>query len=118
MGHDAIADLNFLVFAIEDVSIIVEQILIQERFSAFTVKSRREMVNIVTCMDAKTVALILRLKLYNKAQWEIGDIARQMRKLIVNISDIYPEILGPDCEIKGKCIEEKEFCGKIKILKK
>ena len=42
MGHDSITDHDYLVFAIEDVSPIVEQILIEERFSSFTIKSRRE----------------------------------------------------------------------------
>lgn len=42
MGHDSITDHDYLVFAIEDVSPIVEQILIKERFSSFTIKSRRE----------------------------------------------------------------------------
>lgn len=76
------------------------------------------MVNIITNMDAKTVAWILRLRLCNKAQWEISNITRQMKELILNTSEIYPEILGPDCEVKGKCIEGKESCGKIKVLKK
>ena len=76
------------------------------------------MVNIVTNMDAKTVAWILRLRLCNKAQWEISNITRQMKELILNTSEIYPEILGPDCEVKGVCLEGKESCGKIKVLKK
>ena len=42
MGHESITDHDYLVFAIEDVSPIVEQILIEERFSSFTIKSRRE----------------------------------------------------------------------------
>ena len=42
IGHESITDHDYLVFAIEDVSPIVEQILIEERFSSFTIKSRRE----------------------------------------------------------------------------
>lgn len=42
MGHESITDHDYLVFAIEDVSPIIEQILIEERFSSFTIKSRRE----------------------------------------------------------------------------
>lgn len=42
MGHDSITDHDYLVFSLENVSPIVEQTLIEERFSSFTIKSRRE----------------------------------------------------------------------------
>lgn len=42
MGHDSITDHDYCVFALKDVSAIVEQTIIEERFSSFTVKSRRE----------------------------------------------------------------------------
>ena len=42
MGHDSITDHNYCVFAIKDVSPVIEQTIIAERFSSFTIKSRRE----------------------------------------------------------------------------
>ena len=42
MGHDSITDHDYCVFAIENVSPIIEQTIIAERFSSFTIKSRRE----------------------------------------------------------------------------
>jgi thymidylate synthase (FAD) len=42
MGHDSITDHDYLVFSLENVTPLVEQIIIQERFSSFTIKSRRE----------------------------------------------------------------------------
>ena len=42
MGHDSITDNDYLVFALQDVSIVVEQTIIAERYSSFTIKSRRE----------------------------------------------------------------------------
>ena len=42
MGHDSITDHDYLVFAIQDVSPVIEQIIIAERFCSFTIKSRRE----------------------------------------------------------------------------
>jgi thymidylate synthase (FAD) len=42
MGHESITDHDYLVFALKDVSPVVEQILIKERIASFTVKSRRE----------------------------------------------------------------------------
>lgn len=42
MGHDSITDHDYCVFALKDISAIIEQTIIEERFSSFTVKSRRE----------------------------------------------------------------------------
>ena len=42
MGHKSITDHDYLVFAIKDVSVIIEQMIIAERFASFTIKSRRE----------------------------------------------------------------------------
>ena len=42
MGHSSIIDHDYCVFAIKDVTPIIEQIIIEERFSSFTIKSRRE----------------------------------------------------------------------------
>lgn len=42
MGHDSITDHDYLVFAIRNVSPVIEQTIIVERFSSFTIKSRRE----------------------------------------------------------------------------
>lgn len=42
MGHDSITDHDYCIFAIKDVSPVVEQTIIAERFSSFTIKSRRE----------------------------------------------------------------------------
>lgn len=42
MGHKSITDHDYLLFSLEDVSVILEHILICERFASFTIKSRRE----------------------------------------------------------------------------
>lgn len=42
LGHRSITDHDYLVFALKDVSVIIEHILISERFASFTIKSRRE----------------------------------------------------------------------------
>lgn len=42
MGHDSISDHDYCVFALKDVSPVIEQTIIEERFSSFTIKSRRE----------------------------------------------------------------------------
>ncbi len=42
MGHNSITDHDYCVFALKDISILIEQTIIAERYSSFTIKSRRE----------------------------------------------------------------------------
>ncbi len=42
MGHTSIVDHDYLVFAVEDVPVIIEQLIISSRLCSFTIKSRRE----------------------------------------------------------------------------
>ena len=42
MGHTSTIDHDYMVFALSGVSPLVEQTIIEERFSSFTIKSRRE----------------------------------------------------------------------------
>ena len=42
MGHTSTIDHDYMVFALSEVSPLVEQTIIAERFASFTVKSRRE----------------------------------------------------------------------------
>lgn len=42
MGHTSTIDHDYMVFALSEVSPVIEQIIIAERFSSFTIKSRRE----------------------------------------------------------------------------
>ena len=74
------------------------------------------MLNVVANMDGKTLSHILRLRCCNKAQWEIRNIANEMRSLVTDESKYFSNILGPACETEGICYEGKESCGKIKKL--
>lgn len=42
MGHTSTIDHDYMVFALSEVSPVIEQVIIAERFSSFTIKSRRE----------------------------------------------------------------------------
>lgn len=42
MGHESITDHDYCLFLIKDVSPLIEQTIIEERLSSFTIKSRRE----------------------------------------------------------------------------
>lgn len=74
------------------------------------------MMNITTNLDGATLAHILRLRICNKAQWEIREISNEMRDLVCNIAPIYGSVLGSDCEVFGICKEGKESCGKINYI--
>lgn len=41
LKHESISDHDYCLFALQDVSILIEQIIIAERFASFTIKSRR-----------------------------------------------------------------------------
>lgn len=79
------------------------------------------MVNVVTNMDGKTLAHILRLRECTKAQWETRDMAVGMHKEITeNVPDAkyFDRVLGPTCVTQGICNEGKECCGRILALQK
>ena len=75
------------------------------------------MMNITTNMDGKTLAHIARLRICNKAQWEIRNALTEIRALVLEEAPIYGSILGPDCEVFLECYEGKESCGKVKVLR-
>ncbi len=72
MGHNSITDHDYLVFAIKNVSAVVEQTIIEERFSSFTIKSRRE-------VD------------FSKAGYYIPDFHDENGKLIDNNEEVKEE---------------------------
>ncbi len=75
------------------------------------------MLNIETNMDGATLAHIARLRICTKAQWEIRNVASEMRNLVKEVAPLYASVLGPDCEVFGVCHEGKESCGKVNVLK-
>ena len=82
MGHESITDHDYLVFAIEDVSPIIEQILIEERISSFTIKSRRE----VNFSDAGYYVPVFRDNNYNELpnNKELQKLYHQHMKYVFN----------------------------------
>ncbi|MDD3187801.1 MAG: FAD-dependent thymidylate synthase [Bacilli bacterium] len=76
------------------------------------------MVNMVTNMNGKTLAHILKLRECTKAQWETRQIAIMMHKEIDKVAPILSMTLGATCETRGFCPEGKESCGRINTIKK
>ena len=75
------------------------------------------MFNVATNIDGKSFAHIARLRICNKAQWEIRNILIAMRALVMEVAPIYGNLLGPDCEIYGECHEGRECCGRVHTIK-
>lgn len=77
------------------------------------------MVNIVTNMDGKTLAHILKLRECNKTQWETREISHNLHQAIQSIpgAEIFGRNIGPTCKTHGLCPEGKESCGNILKLK-
>ena len=75
------------------------------------------LVNVTSNIDGATLVHMIRLRLCEKAQWEIKNNVKEMRDEVRKISDVYSSILGPTCEIIGKCFEGRESCGKVKALR-
>ena len=67
--------------------------------------------NIVITMNARELLHFFSLRCYNRAQWEIREMALRMMALCQEASpDIFREA-GPPC-VRGPCPEGKLSCGK------
>lgn len=74
------------------------------------------MLNVITTMNARTLAWIARLRCCNKAQWQIRNIFTEIVNNVRNITPLFGQHIGPTCETKRVCYEGKECCGKINAL--
>ena len=70
------------------------------------------LTTVITTMNARELQLFIRLRICNRAQWEIRNIALRMLKAV---TPTYPELFqyyGPACHTTGKCPEGALSCGK------
>ena len=88
----------------------------EESLAYFTLSGNA--VNVIINFDGEAFRWICRLRECNKAQWFIRDSFSKMHKSIAKICTYYAKNVGPDCETKHICGEEKESCGKINIILK
>lgn len=61
--------------------------------------------------DLRNLIHFMNERLCNKAQWEIQELAKQMRDCVVEIEPMLAQWLVPKCKMLGKCPESKP-CGK------
>jgi len=71
---------------------------------------------IILTMNARELLHFFRLRLCNRAQWEIRDMAFEMLKLVKPIAPIIFYGAGPSC-YKGRCSEGSKTCGKSEEVK-
>ncbi len=68
--------------------------------------------NIVVTMNARELRHFLKLRLCNRAQWEIRELAERMLDCVKQVSEVLFADVGPACEMDGKC-PERNPCGKV-----
>ena len=76
-----------------------------------------QMLNVITTMNARSLKWILSLRTCNKAQWQIRNIAREIKKQVGVISPLLNKGLGASCMTDLVCNEGKECCGLVYKLK-
>lgn len=67
--------------------------------------------NITVTMNARELRHFLKLRLCNRAQWEIHELAVRMLASVIDIAPVLFEGVGPACIMDGKC-KEKKRCDK------
>ncbi len=72
---------------------------------------------IIVTMNARQLLHFFNVRCCNRAQWEIRSMAKNMLRLVKDITPIIFKNAGPGC-LKGKCPEGKLTCGKIKEIRK
>lgn len=72
---------------------------------------------IVMTMNARELLHFFSLRMCNRAQWEIRELAYRMYDLVYPIAPTIFENAGPSC-VRGACVEGKRGCGRaMEVLK-
>lgn len=71
---------------------------------------------IIITMNARELLHFFSLRLCNRAQWEIREMAYQMLKLVKPLAPVVFRHAGPPC-LRGKCPEGSRTCGKQKEVR-
>lgn len=67
---------------------------------------------IIVTMNARTLHNFFSQRLCNRAQWEIREMAKQMKEKLVEVSPLLFGHAGAPCETTGECNQGKYSCGK------
>lgn len=71
---------------------------------------------IMVTMNARELLHFFSVRLCNRAQWEIREMAHSMLKLVKPVAPVIFDQAGPPC-LNGKCPEGPRSCGKTKEVR-
>lgn len=72
--------------------------------------------NIIVSMNARQLRKFFMLRMCNRAQWEIRELATKMLELVKMVAPALFENAGASCDVLGYCPEQRS-CGKCPKLK-
>ena len=67
---------------------------------------------ILMTMNVRELRHFFSLRMCNRAQWEIREMARQMHRLCLEVAPALFRDAGPGC-LRGKCPEGEKSCGRM-----
>ncbi len=73
---------------------------------------------LVCTFNARSLHNFFRLRCCRRAQWEIRQIAYQMRREVLKVAPSLFAGAGPTCEAEGRCYEGKYSCGRYRYLRR
>jgi len=71
---------------------------------------------ILLTMNVRELRHFFSLRMCNRAQWEIRDLATQMHLLCLQTAPVLFADAGPAC-LRGKCSEGEKSCGKMREIR-
>ncbi|HEY8463395.1 MAG TPA: FAD-dependent thymidylate synthase [Bacillota bacterium] len=71
---------------------------------------------IITTFNARSLLHFFEIRTCTRAQWEIRELALEMRRLVREVAPLLFKLSGPSCETWGYCREGKMSCGKAASL--
>ena len=73
--------------------------------------------NIICTFNARELKHVLAVRLCNRAQWEIREMANKMWELVKDVAPNVFNDIGPSCVQYGYCPEGNKGCGKCPTMK-
>lgn len=71
---------------------------------------------LICTFNARSLRNFFALRCCRRAQWEIRQIAWQMRRLVIEAAPSLFADSGPACEAEGRCHEGRFSCGRHRVL--
>jgi thymidylate synthase (FAD) len=73
---------------------------------------------LVCTFNARSLHNFFRLRCCRRAQWEIRQIAYQMKREVQRVAPALFDPAGSACETDGRCPEGRMSCGRVKYLRR